>query len=287
MPHPQDVAVPSLPEPYDGLIPCGDDLGKGILDGFTADQMRAYARAAIIADRAAGRASAEPEGWRSALKFYADRCHFMLSNEDAWDTVSGEPGNFWCDEEGTATVEDGTVAARALAGDPLPDEDEDTAPTPTASIAKCDPTQTECARCKNVIANCDGVFAAPKAEGEAVEWQRRPNDVPNLPWERVSKEWATSETFEEDREYWEVRSLYTTPQVETLAVAQAAAGATDHLQLLSWIGTAREALNDAADEPIKVRRELTTTAMRSLDKVVAALSPRPEADADRASGGGV
>jgi hypothetical protein len=82
--------------------------------------------AEVAQDRAA-RAQAEPEGWRDALKFYADRCHFALAEEDAWDTVSGEPANFWCDEAGTATVEDGTVAAMALAGTPLRDEEEDAA----------------------------------------------------------------------------------------------------------------------------------------------------------------
>jgi hypothetical protein len=50
-----------------------------------------------------------------ALKFYADKDHFMLGDPDAWDTVSGEPQNFWCDEEGTATVEDGSVARAAIA----------------------------------------------------------------------------------------------------------------------------------------------------------------------------
>lgn len=50
---------------------------------------------------------------RRALQFYANGEHFMY--EDGWDTVSGEPANFWCDEAGTATVEDGTIAKRALA----------------------------------------------------------------------------------------------------------------------------------------------------------------------------
>ena len=30
-------------------------------------------------------------------------------DNESWDTVSGEPQNLWCDEAGTATVEDGTV----------------------------------------------------------------------------------------------------------------------------------------------------------------------------------
>lgn len=52
---------------------------------------------------------------RDALKFYADRDHFMLADESAWDTVSGEPQNLWCDEAGTAMVEDGSIARAALA----------------------------------------------------------------------------------------------------------------------------------------------------------------------------
>lgn len=53
-----------------------------------------------------------------ALRFYARGHHFGLSNPDAWDTVSGEPQNYYCDEAGTATVEDGSIAAAALRGEP-------------------------------------------------------------------------------------------------------------------------------------------------------------------------
>lgn len=52
----------------------------------------------------------------AGLKFYAGKDHFMLADESAWDTVSGEPPNYWCDEAGTATVEDGTVARMVLDG---------------------------------------------------------------------------------------------------------------------------------------------------------------------------
>lgn len=52
---------------------------------------------------------------REALDFYADGSHFALADPEAWDTVSGEPQNFMCDEAGTATVEDGWVAKHALA----------------------------------------------------------------------------------------------------------------------------------------------------------------------------
>ena len=52
----------------------------------------------------------------AALTFYADGQHFDKADPDAWDTVSGEPQNWWCDEAGTATVEDGSIAEMALAG---------------------------------------------------------------------------------------------------------------------------------------------------------------------------
>lgn len=49
-----------------------------------------------------------------ALRFYADSLHVILSDGFAWDTVSGEPQNFICDEAGTATIETGLIAATAL-----------------------------------------------------------------------------------------------------------------------------------------------------------------------------
>lgn len=54
---------------------------------------------------------------RTALQFYANGDHFNLSDDTAWDTVSGEPQNWWCDEAGTATVEDGSIAAMVLRGE--------------------------------------------------------------------------------------------------------------------------------------------------------------------------
>lgn len=67
----------------------------------------------LIGDEAAD----EIERLRAALKFYADGYHFNLSDDTAWDTVSGEPQNWWCDEAGTATVEDGSIAAMTLRGE--------------------------------------------------------------------------------------------------------------------------------------------------------------------------
>lgn len=87
----------------------------------------------------AQQAAVEPvatiEELRSALKFYADKNHFILSDQDAWDTVSGEPQNWWCDEAGTATVEDGSVAAMALRGTPFKEEeDEEATPAEPAPV---------------------------------------------------------------------------------------------------------------------------------------------------------
>lgn len=62
-------------------------------------------------------AAAEIENLRAALQWYADGEHFTKAQPDAWDTVSGEPQNWWCDEAGTATVEDGSIAAMVLRGE--------------------------------------------------------------------------------------------------------------------------------------------------------------------------
>ena len=67
---------------------------------------------AILAESEA--AQKENEHLRCALRYYATGQHFSRGDNDAWDTVSGEPQNFWCDEAGTATVEDGSFAAHSL-----------------------------------------------------------------------------------------------------------------------------------------------------------------------------
>ena len=76
-------------------------------------------------------APAVPEAILSALRFYANGTHMNLADKDAWDTVSGEPPNFWCDEAGTATIEDGSIAAMALRGVAIDwTDDGDEAPEP-------------------------------------------------------------------------------------------------------------------------------------------------------------
>ena len=62
------------------------------------------------------RLRAERDAMAKALTFYATQEHFILSDDTMWDTVSGEPPNWWCDEAGTATVEDGSIARLVLAG---------------------------------------------------------------------------------------------------------------------------------------------------------------------------
>lgn len=59
--------------------------------------------------------AAQVKVMREALKFYADGDHFIIADENAWDTVSGEPQNLLEDEANTATVEDGSIAKHALA----------------------------------------------------------------------------------------------------------------------------------------------------------------------------
>lgn len=67
---------------------------------------------------------AEVARLKRGLRYYANGCHFE-KDDVGWDTVSGEPTNFWCDDAGSATVEDGTIAKLFLHGgdfDPTDDE---------------------------------------------------------------------------------------------------------------------------------------------------------------------
>jgi hypothetical protein len=89
-----------------------------------ADRIRALATKEAAAVEAPGDTDERIAMLEKALSYYADGCHLALSEPDAWDTVSGEPANFLCDEAGTATVENGTVAKCALAGNPLADDEE-------------------------------------------------------------------------------------------------------------------------------------------------------------------
>jgi hypothetical protein len=70
----------------------------------------------LVSRQACEEAATEIESLRAALKWYADGEHFTKADPDAWDTVSGEPQNWWCDEAGTAMVEDGSLAGMVLEG---------------------------------------------------------------------------------------------------------------------------------------------------------------------------
>lgn len=92
--------------------------------GVMLQAHRAYARAVLAAAGAAAPAPVALTDERptradlvAALQWYADGLHFDKASPDAWDTVSGEPQNWWCDEAGTATVEDGSIAAMVLRGE--------------------------------------------------------------------------------------------------------------------------------------------------------------------------
>ena len=87
-------------------------------DVAAARQTAEYWKAEHLAGNARiGELHDEIANLRAALQWYADGLHFDKASPDAWDTVSGEPQNWWCDEAGTATVEDGSIAAMTLRGE--------------------------------------------------------------------------------------------------------------------------------------------------------------------------
>ncbi|SDX15768.1 hypothetical protein SAMN05518669_103426 [Variovorax sp. YR634] len=107
---------------------------RNIIDGITkpedviANLNFCYSHCAEVQSRAklpatvAQPVADEVKRLREALQFYADGNHFTQHQPDAWDTVSGEPSNFYEDESNTATVEDGSVAKMALAAQPCPSQ---------------------------------------------------------------------------------------------------------------------------------------------------------------------
>lgn len=77
------------------------------INGLTEAETKSH-REALAQHRAA------LEKMQEALEFYAGGSHFTMHDPDAWDTVSGEPQNFYEDENNTATVEDGSIAKAAI-----------------------------------------------------------------------------------------------------------------------------------------------------------------------------
>jgi hypothetical protein len=61
---------------------------------------------------------AENERLRVALRFYAQKEHCVLDDDDDFDTVSGEADNWLCSGrcDSTTMIEDGAVARRTLRG---------------------------------------------------------------------------------------------------------------------------------------------------------------------------
>ena len=113
--------------PADDIAVLVDAYGMATADEAGSGHKSAQAYAALAksnlmdAIKALAAAPAEPIPTRAtliaALQWYADGLHFDKASPDAWDTVSGEPQNWWCDEAGTATIEDGSIAAMTLRGE--------------------------------------------------------------------------------------------------------------------------------------------------------------------------
>ena len=100
---------------------------------MTPAEQAAYDLGRADGEKAARELAVEEfQGIITALRYYANQHHFLIADENSWDTVSGEPQNFHCDEAGTATVEDGTIAKLALRGEVIHwiEDGEDCSPKP-------------------------------------------------------------------------------------------------------------------------------------------------------------
>lgn len=78
------------------------------------DRVSLAARVAELEKANVGLAD-ESQRLQDALRFYAEGNHFTPDDATDWDDVSGEPPNFLCGS-GEATIEDGSVARKALEG---------------------------------------------------------------------------------------------------------------------------------------------------------------------------
>ncbi|MDQ2822763.1 MAG: hypothetical protein M3Y65_20690 [Pseudomonadota bacterium] len=123
-------AAPTLGEVFAsvGGFMTGGELGYpsfGSMDALRIFTQRSIRAALAAAPQPQVQSESRIANLEAALRYYADGNHFVLADPDAWDTVSGEPVNFQCDEAGTATVEDGSIAKMVLAGEPMPQDDEE------------------------------------------------------------------------------------------------------------------------------------------------------------------
>lgn len=112
--------------------------------------------------------------YRQALKFYADKRHFHMHDPHAWDTVSGEPPNFWEDEFGTATVEDGSIAKLVLEGKDL-DWDEDA--IADANLLACQPQATPAEPATHLSFNYVTQTVQADSKGNTFEFTKLPTYV--------------------------------------------------------------------------------------------------------------
>ncbi len=98
------------------------------------------ARDARIAER-----DAEIARLRTALRFYANREHYILDDDEDFEAVSGEPLSWLHSglEESTTMIEDGSVALLALRGIDAEwrDGDADYTPQPIAGEVSCAATK--------------------------------------------------------------------------------------------------------------------------------------------------
>jgi len=269
--HPQDVVVPSLPEPYDyvyGWSSGHRSLSHSYWNGvgpytsdpvFTAAQMRSYARAAVIADRAAGRASAEPEGLSLAQEPKYTVNGSAIVNRASGEVIPADEPVFIFRARDRHAVEvlefyrdivrdnkhreaiDKRTGHFYVFRNSHPErmKEPDTAPTPTASIA-------------------------PKAEGEAVN---------------LAGDFVEHSHPQFGGGYFCTPDVFARIEAHAAPVAQAAAGASEPIRKL--LAEVLLFFHDCSE------------SIRCIDRVVDleerigdALAPRPEADADRASGGG-
>jgi hypothetical protein len=281
MPHPQDVAVPSLPTLPQGLI---DRIGRyglartdklGEIERIhlwqtLIDGIKSYATEQILADRAAGRASAEPE-----------KVAYTYASTQATNCAS-------CGEHKHTPLRidamDGYVCLTCIDNKlgSLLGEFGYPAPTPTASSA---PKAEAYIDGDCIASQVATPYAAPKAEGEAVHHTGRwsTDEIgANLYCDSFSHDLKLHISGDfEDREARkdcadELVRILNARFTSAAPVAQAAAGASE--------------LDSLVEEARQLSIGVLNAAGAVVDRIEAIQrrpSPRPEAAADRASGGGV
>jgi hypothetical protein len=91
-----------------------DSCDAKIVATLTATKETIEASRNEIVQKAKSEQQARIEQLEAGLRYYADGNHFMPVDESQWESVSGEPENLLCDDQGLATVEDGWTAKQCL-----------------------------------------------------------------------------------------------------------------------------------------------------------------------------